>query len=272
MRALVPAGFLLMALVGVIPAGPVPVLAPDDLVLVQEGEIPLLLTAAHGGAERIPGVPARTSGTTAQDAWTRELASMVAAELQALVCGRPYVVVALFHRRYLDANRPAADAFEHPDAAPYYAAYHDAVLRAIRQLRTSAPMGGLLVDIHGQAEDPDVIHRGTRDGRTVSRFDAVIGERGVFTQLQAAGYRVFPPNTSPGQPPEDRRFNGGYTVATYGSSSPEGIDAIQIEIGSGYRQPEALPRLASDLARALATAYRAHLAPVVRCAATLPDG
>jgi N-formylglutamate amidohydrolase len=33
----------------------------------------------------------------------------------------------------------------------------------------------------------------------------------------------------------DRRYNGGYTVHTYGSRSPGGVDAIQIEVGRDLR-------------------------------------
>jgi N-formylglutamate amidohydrolase len=236
------------------------------LVLVQRGDLPILLTAPHGGSQRIPGVPARTSGIIAQDARTLELVEMLLAELETLLHGKPYAVAALFHRRFVDANRPAAGAFEHPDAAPYYRVYHAAILDSVQRIRVSHQGGALLVDIHGQAEHPELIHRGTRDGLTVRRLiarhgaAALAGDASIFGQLEEAGYRVFPPNLPFGQPREDRRFNGGYTVATYGSERLNGIDAIQIEIGSSYRQPEALPRLATALARALATFYRAHLA------------
>ena len=43
--------------------------------------------------------------------------------LEVLVEGRPYAVVARFHRKYVDANRPEGEPFEDPGARPYYLAY-----------------------------------------------------------------------------------------------------------------------------------------------------
>ena len=56
--------------------------------------------------------------------------------------------------------------------------------------------------------------------------DAVVGRNSLFGQLQAAGYEVFPPNTPVRDAREDTRYNGGYTVETYGSHNPDGVDAI----------------------------------------------
>jgi hypothetical protein len=49
--------------------------------------------------------------------------------------------------------------------------------------------------------------------------------------LGAAGYKVSP--QKPGVP---ETLSGGFTVRTYGSSNADGLDAIQIEIGSRLRK------------------------------------
>ncbi len=62
-------------------------------------------------------------------------------------------------------------------------------------------------------------------------------------------------------PPQDRRFRGGYTVITHGSHNSDGMDAIQLEIGSNLRKN---PKFAKDLTQAIATFYKSYLAHQTR--------
>jgi N-formylglutamate amidohydrolase len=134
----------------------------DDLVIARSGSLPILLTAPHGGLQGIPGVPVRSRGTMLTDAHTIELAEAVAGHLAKALGGQPYLVAARFSRKYVDANRAEADAFDSPHAKPAYDAYHGRVRDFVAQIRERFPQGGLLIDVHGQSEDPGVVHRGTR--------------------------------------------------------------------------------------------------------------
>jgi len=232
--------------------------------------MPILLTAPHGGDEAVPGVPARVGGinerdTNARDFRTRELALAISAGLEARFCEKPYLVLAEFHRRYLDVNRPEAEAYEDPAAAPYYAAYHAGIRGFVDEIRQRFPDGSIMIDVHGQSGEPNVIFRGTRDGLTVTRLldrrgeDALMGPQSIFGRLSQAGYEVFPPNTPPGDPTEHPRWGGGYTVGLYGSHNPDGIDAMQIEIGATYRQSSTIETLQRDLIEAITTFYAAYL-------------
>lgn len=238
-----------------------------ELVMAKPGNLPIVLTAPHGGTRSVPGVPARTSGTTATDTGTLELANAVARRLETMLGQPPYLVTAEFSRRYIDANRDEADAFEAPAAKPIYLDYHDMVRAYVDDVRRKFPQGALLIDIHGQSSDPEVLHRGTRDGRTVVALvkrhgeDAVSGPNSILGQLVAQGVAVFPRGRRLGDPREDPRYNGGYTVASYGSHRPNGIDAIQLEFGRAQR---ADPALADKLAVAIAAFYRRYLAAVVQ--------
>lgn len=218
--------------------------AVDSLhfISAQKGDLPIILTAPHGGNLVIPGVPVRRKGTTVTDAKTFELTETVAKGLENLLGRKPYIVAASFDRKYIDANRAESAAFEHPHAKPVYDAYHTYIRNFVDELRRQYPHGALLLDIHGQSQDPATVHRGTRDGLTVKRLvknhetAALIGPNSIFGIVQARGYTVYPPNTPLGSPPEDRRFNGGYIVAAYGSHNQDGIDAIQLEIGILLRE------------------------------------
>jgi N-formylglutamate amidohydrolase len=265
-----------LSVLALVPTTPAAIAQPSELVFLQRGTMPMLLTAPHGGDARVPGVPPRVGGinerdTNARDIRTRELTLAVAAGLEATFCAKPYLVIAEFHRRYLDVNRVEAEAYEHPTAAAHYAAYLAGIRGFVDEIRAMYPNGSIMIDVHGQSGEPNTIHRGTRDGRTVTRLlatrgnEALIGADSVFGRLSQVGYAVFPPNTPPGEPPEDARWNGGYTVGSYGSHNPDGIDALQIEIGSSFRQPSAMDALPRDLTEAIGSFSRTHLGVQSSC-------
>jgi N-formylglutamate amidohydrolase len=241
------------------------------LVFAQSGTLPIVLTAPHGGSSAVPGVPARTSGTTVQDTRTLELTEALRDRLAAILCERPYVVIAQFHRRFVDANRAEAEAYEHPDGRAPYRAYHQTIRDFVAEIRQRYPDGAILLDIHGQSEEPDRIHRGTRNGTSVTRLlarygdDALVGRNSLLGQLAAAGYTVFPPITAPRDAREDPRWNGGYTVDAYGSHNPDGIDTIQLEIGRNFRDEAAVGAMADQLANALATFSTTYVRQQPRC-------
>jgi N-formylglutamate amidohydrolase len=251
-------------------ASPLPRVAADDrkeaaaLVAVESGTLAVLITAPHGGHEAIPDVAPRRTGKTLADEHTGELALSVAKRLEADLGRRPYLVRALFHRKYADANREESEGCESDAARPPYRAYHAAIRSAVDELRRRFPGKALLLDIHGQVHEPDAILRGTRDGKTVRVLleraggTAVAGPDSVFGHLAAAGYTVSP-SSAPPDPREDRNFDGGFTVATYGSQNRDGIDAIQVEVGANLRKdPERREKLARDLAAALEAFLRAY--------------
>jgi hypothetical protein len=253
--------------------------SPTDLVLVQRGTLPILLTAPHGGREAIPGIDPRHLDGQAKGAdgrtWggvrggadpnTDVLARRIAAEIRKLTGKDPYLVVAKFERRYVDANRPPELAFDNPNARPYYDYYHQSIRRFVDEIRASYP-AGLLIDVHGQSKDPDVLMRGTINGRAVEHLlrragvDAVTGPNGLFGQLEAHGFRIFPGNDVPPRGrSEDAGFNGGYALAIYGSHNRAGIDAMQLEIGASYRRTAVLDKTAREIAGALVAFHEAYL-------------
>jgi N-formylglutamate amidohydrolase len=235
----------------------------SQLVDARAGSLPLLLTAPHGGIEQPEGVPERSHGLRRLDGRTRILGEHLVPRLQALLGGRPYVVFARFHRRYLDANRPADQGVEHEAARIHYDAYHGAVRSYVDEIRMRFG-GGLLLDLHGQSAETQAIFRGTQNGRTTAKLlqrggiQALGGPDSLFGQLESRGYDVYPAYSSCDLLTEKPGWSGGYTVQTYGSHHAEGIDAIQIELGWDLRTKETLPRLVADLADAIAAHHRAY--------------
>ena len=245
---------------------------PQDLVFIQQGTIPIIITAPHGGTARVPGVGERTSraAVKAEDEGTHEIAELLVMRLEVLVEGRLYAVIARFHRKYVDANRPEGEAFEDPGARPYYLAYHESIRDFVDVTRRTYSAGALLIDIHGhsKAEYEDQVCRGTRDGMTVTRlterrgFEALIGPASILGSLEASGFNVFPPNVAPHSGQEGPCFDGGYAVVTYGSHNVDGIDALQLEFGSSLtRRRSDRVTVADALAEAIAIFYESYLLP-----------
>jgi N-formylglutamate amidohydrolase len=239
--------------------------------------LPIVMAAPHGGRESIPGVaPRRGVGvpqfTAQRDNNTAELAEKSAVRLAARLGAKPFLVIARFERKQVDANRPAAAAYEAAEAKPFYDAYHAALAAAVAEVRRRWG-AGLLLDIHGQGMERDTIFRGTDNGSSVVALGrkhraSVTGATSILGQMAARGYRVEPAGEH-----RERRYAGGYTTRTYGSHRDGGIDAIQLEFGTNLRAKANLERTADDLAGAIEVFARSHLPMPAACspAASMPQ-
>ena len=238
------------------------------LVNRHRGTLPVLLACGHDGAEQPPGIPERSGeGVPAACAFNklrdRRVADLTRAAAQSLrerTGETPYVVIAAFHRKYIDANRPAACAFKAEAARAYYDEYHTVLRGFVEEVRAENGGIGLLLDLHGSQRREDApadIYLGTENGQTITALREVFGEdvlyrrRGLVGLLEVAGYAMLPGEAGV---PEHPEFTGGYTVETYGSHHDGGIDAIQLEIAAELRT-DAMRRaaLAADLAAAIAS-------------------
>lgn len=266
-RCLVGTG--LLCAVALATAGQETKVAPRDLIATQEGRLPIILSAPHGGQAEVPEVPARKgeglvkgpSGfVTGRDSGTEELAHALAAAIEAKMGKKPYLVVARFHRKFTDANRPAEIAYEHPRAKPVYDTYHETLGRYCREVQKTFRRG-LLLDLHGQGTASDTIFRGTRNGKTVALLvqrygeKAHIGPKSFFGLLAAEGCKVDPVDSGK----ERAGYTGGYIVHTYGSHQGAGIDAIQLEFGSDYRSADRRKESAARVANAVAAFAKLYL-------------
>jgi len=223
--------------------------AETNLVSRHQGTLPVILSCPHDGKESPSGVPERTGEGTpascppfkkASDLHTREITTGVAQRLLEVFGEAPYVVIAEFDRKFIDANCPAECAYEVPTAQPYYDAYHNTLRNFVDEIRAEHGGLGLLFDIHGTQvidTDPADLYLGTDNGTTVARLldadpQALFRRRSLRGFFKAAGHVVSP--KTPGIP-ETSAVDGGYTVRTYGSSHEDGLDAIQLEIASTLR-------------------------------------
>ncbi len=234
---------------------------PADMLTTQAGDLPIIVSAPHGGRKPIPNCPVRKGKgvgkfVTVNDTNTDELAKKVLAALEKKLKAKPYGVIAHFERKYADMNRPLADGVEDDAAKPYYEAYH-AFLAKSRTAVQKDWGRGLLIDLHGHGADAATIYRGTNDGKTIrhltDRFgkSALTGSKSMLGQLAHGGYTIAPANDTTDK--EHPAFTGGYIVSTYGSKGDGSVDAIQLELGARVRMKANIDTFATDLANAIAT-------------------
>ncbi|MGV7208741.1 hypothetical protein ACLB1G_12885 [Oxalobacteraceae bacterium A2-2] len=214
----------------------------SSYLTTENGSLPVILSAPHGGTQAVQGVQPRSAGTRVRDNNVDLLAAAIQRRLAAKTGERAYLVVARASRKYVDFNRAPARAYEDIAVKPLYDAYYDALARDVAAVR-SRP-GAVLLDIHGQGALPDTILRGTGDGLTADNASLYAAPDGFFTRLLAAGVKVAPAQA---QGREHPSFDGGNIVRTFGRGSPGGIDCIQLEFGASWRATPAQIEQAADL-------------------------
>src|SRR5262249_16851956 len=89
-----------------------PAVPPSNLVATQQGSLPIILSAPHGGTHEVPGVTSRKGEGLARngkgfaisrDTGTEELTYALADAIEKHLGKKPYFIVAKFHRKYIDA-------------------------------------------------------------------------------------------------------------------------------------------------------------------------
>ena len=241
--------------------------AAADFISVQKGDLPIIISAPHGGTMPIPGVPERkgegmktgAAGFFAgRDENTELLAAAIAREIESRLGKKPFFVIAKAHRKFVDANRPPEIAVEHPRAREVYDAYRGTLAKFCDDVQTRFGRG-LLIDVHGQGSARDTVFRGTHNGATDALLAKMLGDKihagpqGLAGLLVARGINMKPTDTSA----ETSGFTGGHIVQTYGKH--EGIGAVQCEFGMDFRAKPAIPATAEKFADAIADFARLYL-------------
>lgn len=239
--------------------------ACSDYIDYQEGNVPILLTSPHGAgkAQLLPSVPPRQGGdfkrfVNRADQYTDKLTWSIAKYLKQNGF-TPFVVVAGVHRSQIDFNRPPEQAYETVQAESCYRYYHQRLRHALNNIRDNWQYGFML-DVHGQSKYDYEILRGTRNKETIEgliqRFgkDVSEEENGFFTVLREKTYHIHPRRHK-----RERYYYGGFTLKQYGSHLPNGIDAMQVEIGRAIRKDkDRREKMAADIAEAITRFYQRY--------------
>ncbi len=266
--------------------GPASIKGPTGYIEYWPGELPIVLSAPHGGRLAPRELPNRALGRIMRDAWTVELALEMREAMLRKFGKAPHLVVCHLARVKLDANREIKEAAQgSPMAEKAWHEYHG-FLRDAEKAVLAAHPHGLYLDIHGHSHEKQRIELGyllgkdeiqwpaqklnapavaarssirLLDGRSPEDFATLLrGPSSLGGLLEQRGIPCVP-SPSAQIASGDLYFNGGYDTETHGSKDGEGLDAIQLEVPRQFREtPDARARLARALADALEPYFLKH--------------
>ena len=233
------------------------------------GDLPLIITAPHGGSEVPAELPDRIGSTitTVRDGNTQELARTIGNVFLGRTGGRPHIIIVRLRRTKLDANREIVEAAQgHRLTERAWIEYHSFIEAAKRSV-VARHGSGLYIDLHGHGHDiqrlelgylltradlalPDasleqVTYENRSSIRTLSQAspasfpELLRGSRSLGALFEAQGFPTIPSPRSP-HPDTAAYFDGGYNAARHGSRDGGPISGVQIEANfTGVRDTQA---------------------------------
>ena len=230
------------------------------------GNLPLIISAPHGGGLAPSELPNRTNTstytvTTDSDLYTDNLARAIRTACSNRYGRFPHVIICNVQRTKVDCNREIIEgAQSNTNTQTLWREFH-AFLDIARKQVSNSYGRGLYIDLHGHGHaiqrneigynlSDSLLFKPTLSSsddnnstiyalsvRSRQSFnDLVRGNLSLGALLEKRGYPCVPSpvNPNPGTNSAgatNTYFNGGYNVETYGTSSGNGgtIDAIQIE-------------------------------------------
>ena len=270
----------------------------NDYVEYVAGDVPIVISAPHGGSLTPSEIPDRTYGTLVTDANTRELARDIVTAFQQRFPGRtPHVVIMHLRRTKVDANRDIVEGAQgDPEGRQAWQEFQDYIAAARRRVvdRFGA---GFYVDLHGHGHDVQRLELGyltdavdlyrtdaqldaaasfetTSSIRTLSErspltFSGLLrGATSLGTLYEQAGFPAVPSAQQPNPGWVDAArterqpyFDGGYNTATHACRTGGALCGVQIEANfRGVRDtPANRARFAEATVAVLDRYFRAHL-------------
>jgi len=260
-----------------------PVFGKQNFIEYLTGQLPLVLSAPHGGALVPQTVATRTAGVAQPDANTQDLARRIAAEIQKITGKRPALIISHLHRSKLDPNREIKEAAQgDPKAEAAWTEYHGFISEALKAA-VSRHQRAFFIDLHGQSHKDVRVELGYQhaaadysadDAKTNSTDFIKLGSLKLITELhpeRAYSELLFGPKSLGGmletrgyhatpsprmKVPSEPYFRGGYTVSRHVNAA-ERIAGLQIECNRTRLRDTADNR--QRFAETLATVLRDYL-------------
>ena len=234
----------------------------ENYIEYHAGNLPIILSAPHGGQLTPDEISDRTYGTFVTDLNTYELTKTIMDSMIVRFGGYPHVILCKLKRTKLDANRDSIEAAqENKYALRAWQEYHHYIEVAKKKI-TNDQGSGLFLDIHGHGINPDgfydlrtwlgylisseeldqsngVLNTNSYqskssisawvDSSSYSFIEVLRGKVSFGSILDSLGYKSLP-SINDLSPDGMRYFSGGYNTARHGSRSGGVISSIQIEL------------------------------------------
>lgn len=195
----------------------------QDIITVS-GNIPVILSAPHGGSKETTQIKNRESGVTAKDSYTIELLQEISEEIRLILKKQPSVVYSNRSRKEIDFNRPVKKAFADKGLEKLYHQYHYEIQSQI-MFNVWSDSVILYVDIHGHSHKHGLLEIGF-DKKTFTKNEILLGD--MFT---SKGIKCYP-STDTAEP--NPYFDGGYSIEVY--KKYPNVFAVQLEVPAKYRK------------------------------------
>lgn len=249
------------------------------------GDLPIVISAPHGGTLVPSEIPDRTSGTTVRDTNTEELVRTIGDALAALTGKRPHVIICRLRRIKLDANREIVEAAQGNRLAQRAWFEYHSFIDAAKEAVLDGHGRGFYIDLHGHGHEIDRLELGyllsaTELGladatieettyenrssirelsqRSAASFAGLLrGPTSLGALLENQGFAAVPSVSQP-DPGTDPYFSGGYNTARHGSETAGEFSGVQIEAHYEGVRDNATNR--ATFAAALAAVLDAYLA------------
>tara|TARA_R110000764_G_scaffold70045_9_gene144840 strand:+ start:11196 stop:12293 length:1098 start_codon:yes stop_codon:yes gene_type:complete len=234
----------------------------------KTGNMPLVISAPHGGEISPQEISNRACGTNSRDNNTAQL-SLEIENVFNQYGKQPYLIVAQIARTKIDLNRDLSEAtcgnsLMNTTWNRYHQYIEEALASAIKEFGYA-----LYIDLHGQSHPVRRLELGyllskldlkdnydqTNPNATLAEKSSIknllelngnlnfrellIGENALGTLLQNAGFPSVPSLDDPFPQADDPYFNGGYNTRRYTSSDHPKVFGLQIEANfQGVRDSE----------------------------------
>ncbi len=224
-----------------------------NYVKYYEGNLPIILSAPHGGDEKPSDIKTRKKGVFEKDDFTFELTEEIIKQFQKQVNKTPYCVIATISREKVDINRNITDAFFDEKASIAYNQFHSLIKKARVQVRKEFKKG-LYFDIHGQSHSHGFIefgyllnndilklkkkrlkkYKNSSSIKTLSNFSSksfikqIKGKNSLGSLMSKKGFKSIPSKHIP-YTKDENYFEGAFNTFKYGSLDGGVINGIQVE-------------------------------------------
>jgi len=264
-----------------------PIDLPNKWNSLLQGNMPLVISAPHGGLNNLETVPDRTcdDAVTVTDVNTADLAVEIAERLQADHGLTPYLVICNISRKDVDQNRePEAGTCGNEKMQRSWVEFHGLIDGALKEAVERYGFC-LYIDLHGHGhaeqrlevgylfeerelerlyrgavlpEDaPFSLRRLLRD--TVDLQRLVFGPRSFGTRMAEAGFPSVPSLQDPFPQPGQKFFGGGYNTKRHTGPDYPGVFGWQIESNmKGVRDKSGRPLFAEAFGRVVLELLREH--------------
>lgn len=219
-----------------------------------EGDMPIIISASHGGTLKPKDIPNRIKGVFEIDANTNELTHDILEEFYNQTNNYPHAVIMDLSRRKVDANRTLDEATtKSKKAINSYESFHSFVNNAKEKVDEKFQRG-LYIDIHGQSHSHKHIefgyllfndtlklsdeeiraHQESSSIKTLGQFskhcfvEQLKGKTSLSGLMNKKEFKAIPSLDMP-YAKCGNYFEGAYNTKTHGSLDGGAVSSIQAE-------------------------------------------